>query len=192
MGNNVEERVAQFAINWQRLSGKIMRQDLQETLGEALSRALKVICTGVPEPAAIIAWEPFVQDLARTVRLDCQVEWIGRRASRANSIAAMAYADIGINVAQWAVADTGSVALYATPEATLYPSLLPKQHLVLLDVADILPTVREGLMELRKHLPQLAKIITGPSMSADIEGQLQIGVHGPQSVMVLLWESDRN
>ena len=105
----------------------------------------------------------------------------------------LAESQVGITGAAWAAADTGTVALYASPGEGLLPSLLMPVHLVLMNQNRIHPSVGDGLKWLYQRgqdhgmLPPLVKLITGPSMTADIEGQLVIGVHGPAAIGVFVY-----
>ncbi|MCL4351956.1 MAG: lactate utilization protein [Firmicutes bacterium] len=106
----------------------------------------------------------------------------------------LAASQVGITGAAWAAADTGTVALCASPSTGLLPSLLMPVHIMLLNQNQIQPSVSEGLKRLyqdsRKEgrMPPLVKLITGPSMTADIEGQLVIGVHGPGAIGVVVYD----
>lgn len=105
----------------------------------------------------------------------------------------LAESQVGITGAAWAAADTGTVALYASPSTGLLPSLLMPIHIILLNQNRIQPSVREGLKRFYQdnqaagRMPPLVKLITGPSMTADIEGQLVIGVHGPMAIAVVVY-----
>ncbi len=106
----------------------------------------------------------------------------------------LAESQVGITGAAWAAADTGSVALYSSPSTGLLPSLLMPIHIILLNQNRIQPSVSDGLKKLYQEsetqgrMPPLVKLITGPSMTADIEGQLVIGVHGPTAIGVVVYE----
>ncbi len=100
------------------------------------------------------------------------------------------HAALGVTDCAWAVADTGSVALVATETRSLLPSLLPPAYLVIIRPTQWVPTVDRGLAQLRRAtIAPLVKLVTGPSMTADIEGQLVRGVHGPGRVAALVYES---
>jgi hypothetical protein len=92
----------------------------------------------------------------------------------------------------WAVADTGTVAVYGSASSALWPTLLPPVHVTVVYARQLVETVAEGLAILaadaraRGGLPPMVKLISGPSSTADIEGQLWVGVHGPAQVGVVL------
>jgi L-lactate dehydrogenase complex protein LldG len=102
---------------------------------------------------------------------------------------------LGITTCAWASAETGTVALYATPATGRLPSLVPPAHLCLVRPGQIVQGIPEGLRlisdYLAKHheLPSTINLVSGPSRSADIEGDISIGVHGPvrQGVIVGDW-----
>jgi len=101
---------------------------------------------------------------------------------------------VGVTGSAWAAADTGTVAIYATATTPLWPSLLPGIHVVFVDRSHILGTLQEGLAQLptvfaEATRPTQVKLISGPSMTADIEGELILGVHGPKYVLVLIYDN---
>jgi len=116
------------------------------------------------------------------------VDGEGRPWTRDRLRDVLAAADIGVSSGRWAVAHTGSVALYGTPDLGLWPSLLPPGHLIVLRANDILATLADGLRRLQQErpFPHEVKLVSGPSSTADIEGQLVVGVHGPKRVAVAL------
>ena len=92
----------------------------------------------------------------------------------------------GISRAAYALADTGSVVLAASPDEPRAASLLPDVHITLVDEGVILPGLEELFAAVGERLPSSLAIVTGPSRSADIEQLLTIGVHGPGEVHVVL------
>jgi len=96
--------------------------------------------------------------------------------------------DAGITCADYALADTGTLVLLASPHEARMISLLPPAHIAVVPRARILT----GLDELFSLLPNPAEatssmvLITGPSRTADIEQILVRGVHGPGSLTVLV------
>lgn len=88
--------------------------------------------------------------------------------------------------ALYALADSGSVVLAASPEEPRAKSLLPFTHWTVVERDRILPGLDELFARLGTDLPSALAIVTGPSRSADIEQRLAVGVHGPGDVHVLI------
>ncbi|GIP39471.1 lactate utilization protein C [Paenibacillus sp. J31TS4] len=103
---------------------------------------------------------------------------------------AAAEADIGIVLADYAVAHTGSVVALSAAHKGRSVSLLPAALFVLLPAQRIRTRLGEVLAEFdrsgRAGLPAGIHFISGPSRSSDIENDLTIGVHGPGLVYALL------
>jgi L-lactate dehydrogenase complex protein LldG len=95
----------------------------------------------------------------------------------------------GVSRAIYALADTGSVVLSASPEEPRAASLLPDVHVTLVSEDVILPGLEELFTAVGDDLPSSLAIVTGPSRSADIEQKLTVGVHGPGEVHVVLTAS---
>ncbi|HUI53372.1 MAG TPA: lactate utilization protein [Bryobacteraceae bacterium] len=101
---------------------------------------------------------------------------------------ACASADVGITSADYALADTGTLVMLASPHEARLISLLPPAHIAVVPRDRILT----GLDELFSILPNPAAqtssmvLITGPSRTADIEQILVRGVHGPGHITVVI------
>lgn len=88
-----------------------------------------------------------------------------------------------------AVAETGSVALVSGPESPTTLNFVPDDHVVVVDAARIVRYQEEVWARLRREfdaLPRTVNLISGPSRTADIEQVLQLGVHGPRRVHLVL------
>ncbi len=97
----------------------------------------------------------------------------------------------GFTSCRGAIAETGSLILWPTPQEPRLLSLVPPIHFVLLDAAELCPTFHELLIRQnwQAGMPGNALLISGPSKSADIEQTLAYGVHGPKSLVVLVCEA---
>jgi L-lactate utilization protein LutC len=99
-----------------------------------------------------------------------------------------ATADVGITSADYALADTGTLVMIASPQEARLISLLPPAHIAVVPSDRILT----GLDELFTLAPLPADgtssmvLITGPSRTADIEQILVRGVHGPGQITVVI------
>ncbi len=91
-------------------------------------------------------------------------------------------ARVGVTSAHAALADTGSIVLSAGPGKARLASLAPPLHIALVPEEAIFPTLDRyiGLFPRRTSV-----IVTGTSRTADIEGVLVRGVHGPRELWVV-------
>jgi L-lactate dehydrogenase complex protein LldG len=97
--------------------------------------------------------------------------------------------DCGLTDVYAAVAETGSLVIRPTPSHGRALSLVPPIHIAIVEPINIMPDLIE-LLEKIAAAPRAPNItiITGPSKTADIEGALVTGVHGPRLVQVFLVE----
>jgi L-lactate dehydrogenase complex protein LldG len=94
-------------------------------------------------------------------------------------------AEVGITGVRCAIAQTGTLVL--TSDVTRKASLLPMNHIALVRAEQLVPTMAEAFEEYM-DVPTAWVQATGPSRTADIEQTLEIGVHGPGVVHVILIE----
>ena len=100
--------------------------------------------------------------------------------------------DAGITDVHAALAETGTLVLCSDAKHPRGLSLAPPTHIALVRCTDILPDMidywaqQKGLPN--TELPSSQTFVTGPSKTADIEGELITGVHGPGAVHVVLIE----
>jgi len=95
--------------------------------------------------------------------------------------------DCGVTDVYAAVAETGSLVIRPNPDHGLAISLVPPIHIALVVPATIVPDLIDLLEKIRlEPRPPNVTLITGPSKTADIEGALVTGVHGPGLVQVFL------
>lgn len=95
--------------------------------------------------------------------------------------------DTGITGADAAIAATGTLFLAAGPGRPLVVSQLPRQHIVLLPVSRIAPTLESWLAGQPRVLqsgPLTA--LTGVSRTRDIELHPSVGIHGPRRRHVII------
>ncbi len=101
-----------------------------------------------------------------------------------------AKAEAGLTGVNFAMADTGSLALESTAEDIRLATTLPEIQFALLDPEKILADSLEAVSPMRqlhqRDPRNYIAYITGPSRTADIERVLTIGVHGPKQLHILL------
>ena len=82
--------------------------------------------------------------------------------------------------ARWAVAETGTLVFHSSPESPTLLSFLPLHHVCIIDRARILAHLEDyANAERSAPAPRNVNLITGASGTADIEGALVRGAHGP-------------
>ena len=130
---------------------------------------------------------PLVQRLLRTLGAGFSLERL-EHLSRDQLFAC----DAGVTTAQWGIAETGTLVLESARELSRVVSLVPPIHVALLSARCICDSLGEALARVRQPGGGVAShvitFITGPSRTSDIELTLVMGVHGPQTVHVLLME----
>lgn len=87
-----------------------------------------------------------------------------------------------------AIAATGSLILWPTPEEPRLMSLVPPIHFAILEASKIIDNFYEAQQQLNwaENTPTNALLISGPSKTADIEQVLAYGAHGPKELIVLI------
>lgn len=96
---------------------------------------------------------------------------------------------VGITGVHLAIAETGTLMLLSGPDTHPVTSLLPETHVAIVPAGRIEPAMEEAWVRTRREsgaLPRAVNFVSGPSRTADIEGQLQIGAHGPFRVHVVV------
>jgi L-lactate dehydrogenase complex protein LldG len=91
-----------------------------------------------------------------------------------------------------AVAETGSLVLTSGPATPTTLNFTPDDMIAVLAVGDIAAhqeVVWQRLRRERAALPRTVNFVSGPSRTADIEQVVQLGVHGPRRVHVILVET---
>ena len=87
-----------------------------------------------------------------------------------------------------AIAEHGSLVCESQPAVARGSSLISPVHIAVVAAAQLLPDLCDYFDALgkRPEMPAAVSLITGPSKTADIEGVLVTGVHGPGAVEIVL------
>jgi L-lactate dehydrogenase complex protein LldG len=89
-----------------------------------------------------------------------------------------------------AVAETGTLMLLSGPTHPTTLNFLPENHVVVLHEDQVVGPYEDAWDRARAAAgdgwPRTVNFITGPSRSADIEQQLQMGAHGPKRLHIIL------
>lgn len=111
-------------------------------------------------------------------------EWRGDRAMKAGYIV-----DAGLTDVAAALAESGSLVYASDEQHGRSLMLVPPIHVAIVRKSDVLADMLDYFRRFEgqgpAQLPASQTIISGPSKTADIEGVLITGVHGPGAVHIL-------
>jgi L-lactate dehydrogenase complex protein LldG len=154
----------------------------EDEAGHALSTILDVLQRNNGANRIALSDAPMVSSLARSIAAD-EITVCPAPAELFNY-------DVGITMAQAAIAETGTLVLEAETERHRLVSLLPPVHIAIVYARNIVLTIGDALSQLRgdesKQMSRAITFITGPSRTADIELTLTVGVHGPKELHVIV------
>ena len=172
----------------------IVLASLPEPTGEARAQAKKTNAKSVPTDDL---WTCFVERLAElggeVKRLEDLAEFRDRVVCDYDVPADVRrdlgipqddpwLAEVGVTLADMAVAETGSVLISAGNGRRRLASLAPPIHAVLVKSGSIVASLDECIL----NLPEPNSVlITGPSKTADIEGVMVMGAHGPKRLWII-------
>lgn len=136
-----------------------------------------------------------VPRLLEGLKAERRLEWIRKwgEGSEGDLRRIAAQAELGITMVDIGVAETGSLMLLNGKGRGRLVSLTPPLLFAILSERHIVPRLTQSLTYVKAliphGLPSCINWITGPSRTADIEGDLSIGVHGPGEVELFLLRS---
>ena len=96
--------------------------------------------------------------------------------------------DLGITGAEAGFAESGTIVLRSGPGRPRMASLIPLVHVALLAIGDLHRSLSHWAEANAADIADAANVvfITGPSKTGDIEQHINVGVHGPRYVHILL------
>ncbi|MEQ5800704.1 lactate utilization protein C [Halomonas sp. H10-9-1] len=183
-GWSQEERLARFERWITSVHGEVVHVD-QARWTEALAgvladKGVRRLALGKQHPVAVEARSALADVDVELVGVDRDIEqWQREQFERVEA---------GLTSTRGAIAETGSLWLWPTPDEPRLISLVPPLHIAVLD-AD---TVEDTLFDVvEAHawaggMPTNALLISGPSKTANIEQTLAYGVHGPRELVVIV------
>jgi L-lactate dehydrogenase complex protein LldG len=101
--------------------------------------------------------------------------------------------ETGLTTAVAGVAETGTLLLTSGPETPTTLNFVPPTHIVIVRRDAVVGSYEDAWDRLRERSalagePRAANFITGPSRTGDIEQKIEIGVHGPLRLHILVVE----
>ncbi len=100
--------------------------------------------------------------------------------------------DIGFTVADYGIAETGTLVLHCADEDLRLATMVSEVHIAVLPVSRIRLRADDLVAPMTERMtdaPDYTAFITGASRTADIERVLALGVHGPLELHILLMEN---
>jgi L-lactate dehydrogenase complex protein LldG len=181
-----EERVQHFTSNFEAAGGHVYRlpnmQEVQSFICGKVKElsAQNIICQNELELNNLQLEDNLVDVVVSQWNSKSDEDWIAHAAE----------SDIGIVMADYAVAHTGSLVVLSSKDKGRSVSLLPTVLITIMPLERLKTTLGEVLIDFdkagRDQLPAGIHFISGPSRSADIENDLTIGVHGPGVVFTVI------
>jgi L-lactate dehydrogenase complex protein LldG len=92
--------------------------------------------------------------------------------------------DAALARADFAIAETGTLAYLAANDAPASWHFRPGLEIAIVNADAILPHLENVLA--RGALPHTLNLVTGPSRTGDIEQTLELGAHGPKALAILI------
>lgn len=137
---------------------------------------------------SVVAWSSLRRLLSPRLPGDSSFQFDEGSSDGSEFRRAASDAVIGLTEVDYAIAETGSLVVLSGSGRARTASLLPRIHVALVRVEQILPGLDELFVQLdaANETPSAVTFITGPSRTADIELTLVVGVHGPQELHVIL------
>jgi L-lactate dehydrogenase complex protein LldG len=173
------QRVQSFAAVLDKLGAPV---ELVADMAEAGQRVAAIL---MQHEATSLALSDAPEALAIAATLPSSIERCHHDAERD----ALMRSHAGLSGVQWAIAETGTLALVSRHERHRLATLLPDLHIALVPASRLLATLGDAFARLEAAgVPDAATItfVTGPSRTADIELELVVGVHGPKALHVLV------
>lgn len=161
---------------------------VHRTVAAHVPRCVSALAVDLKLRKAAAADDPYLQDasIGLTAAGVVLEQW-----RRCRGLEGLYGVDAGLTAVHAAIAETGSLVCGSMPGRGL--SLVPPVHIAVVRRSQILPDLVDYWAlysgESPVHqLPSNLVFITGPSKTADIEGVLITGVHGPREVHIVLVE----
>ncbi|HXZ00589.1 MAG TPA: lactate utilization protein [Stellaceae bacterium] len=173
--------------------------DLFQRMAEEVQATLVRVTSAAEVPAAVADYLSLHNLPSRLVvtpdpQLD-DIPWSARPMLEVRRGRAEEADQVGVTACFAGVAETGTLMLLSGPQSPTRNNLLPDTHIVVLRREQVAASYEEGWSRLRAarrgadgslDLPRTVNFITGPSRTADIEQRVEVGVHGPRRLHILL------
>ncbi|MFZ7251898.1 LutC/YkgG family protein [Avibacterium volantium] len=167
-------------------SAKAMMVDVIETNEAEAKSAVLSACEKYGGGPIILTGDEHLEQLGITQDVQANYDadiWLPQNGDE--NLKHAEQANIGINYAEYGLAESGGVVLFSGKDKGRSVSLLPEKSIVVVRKSLVLPRVAQlakilhDKAVLGERMPSCVNIISGPSSTADIELVKVVGVHGP-------------
>jgi L-lactate dehydrogenase complex protein LldG len=179
-----DDLVARFCVSAEAAGCRVYRASDQDAVavvrGIARDHAAHTVLLE-PQPGTALT-------VQRAAALGAALEADGITTTQERTDEVLFGVDVGITGVVAAVAETGTLMCVSSAAAARGATLIPPLHIALVSEAQIVGDLFDLFEQLdgSRDLPANVCLITGPSKTADIEGVLVTGVHGPGEVHIVI------
>ncbi|QGQ98060.1 hypothetical protein EHS13_25795 [Paenibacillus psychroresistens] len=186
---NIQET---FTAAFRKVGGHVTVAADKQGVAEEILR----ICASEKARKMMLWNHPGLTALSPLLSQDTQLQilWNQDELTKTELVSAMENVTIGVTWTDYAVAETGSLVLLSSPGKSRSVSLLPDVHIAVLPLNRIYAKRVEVFKLLAPRMSQTRSVtlISGPSKTGDIDGKLNVGVHGPKKVFVIIIDYDQS
>ena len=180
-----EEEAIKYAIEL--CDKKDECQILARGCDEGLSEKAEELCD--TKQTKVIAAPGLKKDLYK--KLSTQAKKAGFDCVDSNMRRYVGGVDIGFGVAEYGIADTGTLMVDCPSEDLRLSTMISEFQIFILPKSKVRANtyaVEKKMLTRMKKTPNYLAFITGASRTADIERVLTLGVHGPLELHILILE----
>ena len=160
---------------------------------DALGRLIQSLLSDLQAKTVALDMPSFLEDFIRDAIAD---RWKVIDPKLARNLDVQFDCDVGITGIVGAIAETGTLVLSSDKARSRGTFLIPPVHIAVMweshIAADMIDFMAFAQLYVKNHISSALTFVTGPSKTADIEGILITGVHGPKAVHVIVLENPKD
>ncbi|MFP3981726.1 MAG: lactate utilization protein C [Desulfobacterales bacterium] len=184
-----DDRIAAFCARFAEQTGIVYHHDPARDIGQSLAEICRehAISRVISGCDSVLAASGLPDAAMGIPELEIRVQ-SGFADREEFAEAVFAWADAGLTGADYGVAESGTLVLAFDRDHARLLSLAPDVHIAVLPRDRVVGAYEQAMAEIcrGRQMPSQICFITGPSMTADIQGLPFKGMHGPGKIIVLL------
>lgn len=186
-----EKLLSEFISRAEEAAWKVITVNSKDKIGETI----KQICENISAKNVLITNENILSEskiASKLIDAGFNVEMLNTKIDDEESIKNRAFdSDVGITGGDYLIAETGTLAIHPGEGISRLISLVPPVHIAVAEKRQIIPSLDElFLLEQDAHRQgnrsSSMNLISGPSKTGDIEGEIVYGIHGPIETFLIL------